>query len=61
MIPRFLLAFGLLSALMPIGMTIFAADTIGHGSINTAQYKGCDPIHDPQGCPKVTPAIETQV
>jgi hypothetical protein len=58
MISRFLLAFGLASTLMPMGIAMLTPAISGHDSINTA---GCDPIQDPQGCPKVYMTMKTKV
>jgi len=60
MIPRLLLAFGLASALMPMGIAIITPATSGHGSITTAQFQNCDP-NDPQRCPQITLQMKTQV
>lgn len=61
MIPRLLLAFGIVSALVSTGIAILKPATDGHQIINTAQYQNCDPVHDPQRCPKLAPVIDNQV
>lgn len=57
MIPRLLLAFGLVSALTPIGMIIPTPEISSYKNITTAQFENCDP-NDPQRCPRITLSIK---
>ncbi len=49
MIYRFLLAFGLLSALLLVDVTSFTSATSAHERITTGLSDQCNP-HDPKNC-----------